>query len=92
MDIHNGKALCYNALCKREYGISHIRSSITKEEYIHIKRGNGLSTSSWDKVTAFYDAYGKKLFRFGLAYNNVEQLKKDVENTQKSIRKNQKQK
>lgn len=38
-----------------------------------------------DKVTVFYDEKGKKIFEFGLDYDNVERLKADVKNTQKSI-------
>ena len=37
------------------------------------------------KVTVFYDEKGKKIFEFGLDYDNVERLKADVKNTQKSI-------
>ena len=40
---------------------------------------------SYDKVTVFYDEKGKKIFEFGLDYDNVERLKADVKNTQKSI-------
>ena len=40
---------------------------------------------NYDKVTVFYDEKGKKIFEFGLDYDNVERLKADVKNTQKSI-------
>lgn len=36
-------------------------------------------------MTVFYDEKGKKIFEFGLDYDNVERLKADVKNTQKSI-------
>ena len=45
--------------------------------------GDGNVTSSWDKVTTFYNKQGKKLFKFGLAYDNVQLLVKEVKNTQK---------
>ena len=47
----------------------------------HIKftsvTGSRIPASGWDIVTTFYDASGKNVFRFGLAYNNVERLKKE---------------
>ena len=45
--------------------------------------GNIVPTYSYDKLTVFYDKKGKKIFKFGLAYDNVERLKADVNNTQK---------
>lgn len=47
--------------------------------------GDGNVSCSWDKVTTFYNKQGKKLFKFGLAYDNVQLLVRDVKNTQKSI-------
>ena len=47
--------------------------------------GDGNVSSSWDKVTTFYNKQGEKLFKFGLAYDNVQLLVRDVKNTQRSI-------
>ena len=33
----------------------------------------------------FYNKQGEKLFKFGLAYDNVQLLVRDVKNTQRSI-------
>ncbi len=40
---------------------------------------------SYDRVTTFYSASGKKLFRFGLAYRNVDELQRDIDNCRKSL-------
>lgn len=45
-------------------------------------------TTIYDKVTIFYDCNGKKLFKFGMAYENVQKLAKTVTNNRKSIRQN----
>lgn len=47
--------------------------------------GDGNVSSSWDKVTTFYNKQGEKLFKFGLAYDNVQLLVRDAKNTQRSI-------
>lgn len=70
---------------KREYNLSDIASSNEKIEEFYKDYGDGNVTSSWDKVTTFYNKQGKKLFKFGLAYDNVQLLVKEVKNTQKSI-------
>ena len=77
--------LRYCVSAKKTYRLSDIRGSRTKEESYKVYSGDGIPASGWDVVTTFYDASGKKVFRFGLAYNNVERLKKDIENIQKSI-------
>lgn len=38
------------------------------------------------KVTTFYDSNEKKLFKFGMAYENVQKLEKTVANNRKSIK------
>ena len=38
--------------------------------------GDGNVSSSWDKVTTFYNKQGEKLFKFGLAYDNVQLFSK----------------
>lgn len=42
-------------------------------------------TITEDKVTAFYNRDGKKLFAFGLAYENVQKLEKNVADNRKSM-------
>ena len=60
----------------------------TKAEYEEATVGylNDITpVTSSDHITTFYDKSGKKLFKFGLAYDNVQLLASDVKNTQKSI-------
>ena len=76
-------------LTKRAYNLSDIVFSNEKIEKYYTDYGDG-NVSSWDKVTTFYDKQGKKLFKFGLAYGNVQLLAKEVKNTQKSIIKSKK--
>lgn len=77
-------------LTKRAYNLSDIVFSNEKIEEFYTDYGDGNVSSSWDKVTTFYDKQGKKLFKFGLAYDNVQLLAKEVKNTQKSIIKSKK--
>lgn len=72
-------------LTKRAYNLSDIVFSNEKIEEFYTDYGDGNVSSSWDKLTTFYDKQGKKLFKFGLAYGNVQLLAKEVKNTQKSI-------
>ena len=44
--------------------------------------------TSSDHITTFYDKSGKKLFKFGLAYENVERLQKDVAKYAKRVLRN----
>lgn len=82
----------YRTLFKKfEYHMSDIKT--TKAEYEETIVGylNDITpVTSSDHITTFYDKSGKKLFKFGLAYENVERLQKDVLNTQKSIAKQSK--
>ena len=82
---YKGKVVYSFFLKKREYNLSDITFSNEKIEEFYKDHGDGNATSSWDKVTTFYNKQGKKLFKFGLAYDNVQLLARDVKNTQKSI-------
>ena len=82
---YKGKVVYSFFLTKREYHLSDIVFSNEKIEEFYKDYGDGNVSSSWDKVTTFYDKQGKKLFKFGLAYDNVQLLTKEVKNTQKSI-------
>ncbi len=90
-EAYKGRIVYSSLVKKKEYRLSDIAFSKEKLEEIHVDHGDGNATDSWDLVTTFYDRQGKKLFKFGMAYSNVDLLVKDVANTQKSIR-NQKQK
>ena len=81
---YKGKVVYSYFLTKREYKLSDIAFSNEKIEKYYTDYGDG-NVSSWDKVTTFYDKQGKKLFKLGLAYDNVQMLAKEVKNTQKSI-------
>ena len=82
---YKGKVVYSFLLKKREYNLSDIAFSNEKIEEFSKDYGDGNVSSSWDKVTTFYNKQGKKLFKFGLAYDNVQLLVSDVKNTQKSI-------
>lgn len=82
---YKGKIVYSFLLKKREYNLSDITFSNEKIEEFYKDYGDGIVTSSWDKVTTFYNRQGEKLFKFGLAYDNVQLLVRDVKNTQKSI-------
>lgn len=84
-EVYKGKIIYSSILKKKEYRLSDIVCSKEAYEEIHVDHGDGNATDSWDKITAFYNRDGKKLFKFGLAYNNVDLLVKEVTNTQKSI-------
>lgn len=91
-EIYEGKVVYSFFLTKKEYNLSDIVSSSEKIEEFYKDYGDGNVSSSWDKVTTFYDKQGKKLFTFGLAYDNVPLLSKEVKNTQKRISKQKKKK
>lgn len=82
---YKGKVVYSVLLKKREYSLADIAFSNEKIEEFYKDHGGGSITSSWDKVTTFYNKQGEKLFKFGLAYDNVQLLERDVKNTQKSI-------
>lgn len=89
---YKGKVVYSFLLKKREYNLSDIVFSNEKIEEFSKDYGDGNVSSSWDKVTTFYNKQGKKLFKFGLAYDNVQLLVSDVQNTQKSISNQKKEK
>ena len=86
VDIYKGKIIYRTLFKKFEYRMSDIKT--TKAEYEETTVGylNDITpVTSSDHITTFYDKSGKKLFKFGLAYDNVQLLASDVKNTQKSI-------
>ena len=82
---YKGKVVYSVLLKKREYNLADIVFSNEKVEEFSTDYCDGNVSSSWDKVTTFYNKQVKKLFKFGLAYDNVQLLVRDVKNTQKSI-------
>ena len=86
VEVYKGRIVYYNGFWKKEYRMSDICTSKTQEESFDIHNDvNAVNGTSWDMVTTFYDAAGKKLFKFGRAYQNTERLQKDAQNAQKSI-------
>ena len=86
-EAFKGKIVYSVLFKKKEYRLSEIAFSKTATEEIDVDHGDGMATNSWDQVTTFYDKQGKKLFKFGLAYNHVELLVKEVYNTNCSVKK-----
>lgn len=86
VDVYKDKIIYRTLFKKFEYRMSDIKT--TKAEYEETTVGylNDITpVTSSDHITTFYDKSGKKLFKFGLAYDNVQLLASDVKNTQKSI-------
>lgn len=86
VDVYKGKIIYRTLFKKFEYRMSDIKT--TKAEYEETTVGylNDITpVTSSDHITTFYDKSGKKLFKFGLAYDNAQLLASDVKNTQKSI-------
>lgn len=86
VDVYKGKIIYRTLFKKFEYRMSDIKT--TKAEYEETTVGylNDITpVTSSDHITTFYDKSGKKQFKFGLAYDNVQLLASDVKNTQKSI-------
>ena len=85
VEVYKGKVIYIDLFHKKTYRLSDIRESREKEEAFYHDTGDGIPTQSYDRVTAFYDTDGKRAFHFGLAYENMELLTKDVNNVQKSL-------
>ena len=91
IEVHKGKIIYHIEAKSKAYSISDIKTSKTQIEIaqtgLHYE---GIApVENYDKVTTFYDKGGKRLFKFGLKYYNVERFETDVQNTQKSILKQQ---
>ena len=82
---YKGKVIYSILLKKREYPLSDIVFFKERTEEVYADHGDGNVAGSWDRVTTFYNRRGEKIFKFGLAYDNVHLLAKDVQNIQKSI-------
>lgn len=83
--VYKGKIVYFTFFKKVEYKPSEVYSSNTKIVQTDYRDEMGGWTSTEDKVTTFYNRDGKKLFAFGLAYENVQRLEKTVANNRKSM-------
>lgn len=88
--VYKGRVVYHTRIINKEYRMSDIKVSKTQSETysagLHYE--NSVPAEGYDKVTTFYNENGKKIFKFGSAFDNVQLLVKDVINTQKSISKN----
>jgi hypothetical protein len=86
VQVYKGKIIYRRMLKTIEYKPSEVYSS--KENYVETDYRDELGgwTTTYDKVTTFYDSNEKKLFKFGMAYENVQKLEKTVANNRKSIK------
>jgi hypothetical protein len=85
--VYKGKVTYMSLFRRAEYKPIEIYCAKEKEVIIEdISTDSGLmpGNGAYDRVTTFYDVKGKKLFSFGLAYDNVQQLEKYVVNNRKS--------
>lgn len=89
VEVYNGKIIYYIGLKQKAYPMSDIITSKTQTEAYQsgLHYEDIVPVENNDIVTVFYDKAGKKVFRFGLAYDNVDRLKTDVVKTQKRISK-----
>lgn len=85
VQVYKGKIIYRRMFKTIEYKPSEVYSSNVKYEETDYRDELGGWTSTYDKITTFYDCNGKKLFKFGLAYENVQMLEKTIENNRKSI-------
>lgn len=85
VEVYKGKVMYIDMFHRKTFRLSELRSYNERTESFRINNGAGIYTSVWDVVATFYNKDGKKLFCFGLAYKNVDLLKRDVNNVQKSI-------
>lgn len=77
VEIYKGKVVYHIGFTNKEYRMSDIRTSKTQTETYNtgLYLEDIVPVYNYDKVTVFYDEKGKKLFEFGLDYDNVERLK-----------------
>ncbi len=87
--VYKAKIVYKTLFFRKEYQPIEIYCAKTKieetEGCISYTEGGLPDCGTWDKVTTFYNKSGKKLFDFGLAYENVSRLEKNITNNRKSI-------
>jgi len=89
VEVYKGKIIYHIGLKNKEYCVSDIQTSKMQIETYQTGQyyEDMVPVENHDIITTFYDKSGKKVFKFGLGYYNVERFKTDVKNTQKSISK-----
>lgn len=89
VDVYGGEVVYYLGWKRKTYCLADIKTAKTQTEAYQtgLHYEDIVPVESYDTVTAFYDQAGKRLFRFGSGYSNVDRLKADVEHTQKRISK-----
>lgn len=85
-----GKVIYIDMFSKKIFRMSEIRRYKVKEVDSEVHLGEGNYISGCERVTVFYDVEGKKLFGVNDSDRNVDLLKRDVTNVQKSINGNKK--
>ena len=85
--VYRGKIVYKTLFFKKEYRPIEIYCAKIKivETKAYVSYNGIPGCGTWDKVTTFYDKSGKKLFAFGLAYENVSKLEKNITNNRKSF-------
>lgn len=79
VEVYRGFVIYHKGFTKKEYPISDIKTSKSQTETYSVGcYEDRVAATGHDSVTIFYDKNGKPIFKFGLAYENVERLKDDV--------------
>lgn len=87
LSIYKGGRIVYcNCLWNTTYKFSDVYKSNSKITEVKAEYGQTTTAGGWDKITTFYDSKNKKLFCFGLAFDNVDRFQQEVNNCQKSIK------
>ena len=90
VEVHKGKIIYHNGVKNIEYRMSDIKTFKKQSETFQVGYLEDIiPVESSDITTTFYDKTGKKVFKFGLSYDNLERLTTDIKNTQKSISRQQ---
>lgn len=85
VDIYKGKILYFNGFKTKAYKASEIYKSDTKVETSYMMSSGSKAIKAYDHVTTFYDSSGRKLFKFGSAFENVALLENEIKHTRKSV-------
>ncbi len=90
VEVYKGKIIYHNGVKNIEYRMSDLKTFKTQIETFQVGYLEDIiPVEADDTTTTFYDKTGKKVFKFGSAYYNIERLAADIKNTQKSISRQQ---
>lgn len=90
VEVHKGKIIYHNGVKNIEYRMSDIKTFKKQSETFQVGYLEDIiPVESSDITTTFYDKTGKKVFKLGSSYDNLERLTTDIKNTQKSISRQQ---